>query len=103
MTKVSRKPWERRQEPRRLGTKQRSDNAPPAFGFSEHRRSDKPSQANKRRSRKCHGRFESHDKPSSAQVRPHVELSRNKGTNGAHHAHPPPPQSSAPQLTLRYP
>ncbi len=45
--KYLKKPRTRRQEPLRLGTIQRSDNTPPAFGLGELRRSHKPSQTNK--------------------------------------------------------
>ena len=75
----------RRQEPGGIGAEQRSDSAPTAFKFSEHRSSRKPSQAIKRRSRRCHGRSESHHKPPAAQVRCNLELSGDKGANGAGH------------------
>ena len=45
----------------------------------------RPSQANERRSRKCHGRPESQHEPSAAQVRSHIELSRDKSANGTGH------------------
>ena len=50
----------RHQEPGGIGTEQRSNNGPPAFKFSQHGGPREPSQADKRRSRECHGRSESH-------------------------------------------
>ena len=63
--------------------------------------SREPSQANERRSRKRDGRSESCHEPSPAQVRWNLELSGDKGTNGAGHGQRAPRQSGDDQGELR--
>ena len=85
-----------------IGTEQWRDNAPPAFKFSKHAGAGEPSEGNKRRSRKCYGRFKSHLEPTSAQVRSNFELSGDKGANGTGYGQRAPRQPGDNEGKIRH-